>query len=718
MTNTSKSNKGLSVNDILFLLFLHKWKIIVFSVIGLTAALGYKYLREPLYESKAKLYVKYVLDRNIDSREDEPISYSPSIINAEIEIFLSLDLSKDVAAIVGPERIIQDSDKPVTVEMAAREINRGLGALSSYHSNIIEVSYKNQDPKLASEVLSHLVNRYYKKHLEVHRSVGAFDFVSEQTDQVRTRLRNTEEELKRLKADGGIVSIQGSVDSIEKRRDDLQDQLLKSEVQVAELQAKTKELEALLGLKSKITDGEEAEGEAAVSLLEFEIPDASILEEFSEIETELDRLKVREEQLASRFAPDNRLVVSIRSQVDNLEKQRRVLISEYPALQAESEEGEKDALDPLMEAKSDRAKLVAAEARIKVLKRQLEELDDARNLIASSSTEIQALERRKQSEEDRLLYFENALETARVDEALDPAKMPNISPVQQPSMAERAASTSADKKIMICLAGGGVGLGVALALFIELVLQRRIRRPLEVEKRLGIGLMLTIPKIETRKPTVPLLGGGTGSALQPSAFGGLRPYAKSIRDRLCYYFDSNNMKHEPKLIALTGLTKGAGTSSLASALAASFSENGQKRVLLVDMSVEPSSGMNLDITKRDLRFREVGDNLYLASTKSDQEVQERLEEESGDQITTNRLYELLPTFRASDFGYIIFDFPEFSPANMTMFMDNVLLVLDSENINQDRLSYAYGELVKGNHNVTCIYNKETQHAPLWLSEAS
>ncbi len=166
------------------------------------------------------------------------------------------------------------------------------------------------------------------------------------------------------------------------------------------------------------------------------------------------------------------------------------------------------------------------------------------------------------------------------------------------------------------------------------------------------------------------------------------------------------------------MTKGAGTSSLASALAASFSENGQKRVLLVDMSVEPSSGMNVDITKRDLRFREVGENLYLASTKSDQEVQERLEEEAGDQITTNRLYELLPTFRASDFGYIIFDFPEFSPANMTMFMDNVLLVLDSENINQDRLSYAYGELVKGNHNVTCIYNKETQNAPLWLSEAS
>ena len=63
----------------------------------------------------------------------------------------------------------------------------------------ILVSYKNAKPELTTLVLNELVNRYFNKHLEVHRSAGAFDFVTQQTDQVRARLNQTEDALREIK---------------------------------------------------------------------------------------------------------------------------------------------------------------------------------------------------------------------------------------------------------------------------------------------------------------------------------------------------------------------------------------------------------------------------------------------------------------------------------------------------------------------------------------
>src|SRR5207253_9143519 len=101
-----------------------------------------------------------------------------------------------------------------TKEDAARTIASGLSLTTHKGSNIIFASYKNRDPELATLVLSELVNRYFNKHLEVHRSAGAFDFVTQQTDQVRARLNQTEEALKELKEKAGIISLADSTGAL------------------------------------------------------------------------------------------------------------------------------------------------------------------------------------------------------------------------------------------------------------------------------------------------------------------------------------------------------------------------------------------------------------------------------------------------------------------------------------------------------------------------
>ena len=60
--------------------------------------------------------------------------------------------------------------------------------------------------------------------------------------------------------------------------------------------------------------------------------------------------------------------------------------------------------------------------------------------ISEFGPQIAQLERTKEIEENNYKYFQESLEKARIDEALDPSKMPNISAVQKPSPAMRAKS--------------------------------------------------------------------------------------------------------------------------------------------------------------------------------------------------------------------------------------------------------------------------------------
>ena len=110
-------------------------------------------------------------------------------------------------------------------------------------SGIIFVFYQNPDPELATLVLNELVNRYFEKHLEVHRSAGAFDFVTQQADQVRARLNQTDDALKALKAKAGIASSADSAASLNAEVIKIEDAFHSEETDLAEQRARVKQLE-------------------------------------------------------------------------------------------------------------------------------------------------------------------------------------------------------------------------------------------------------------------------------------------------------------------------------------------------------------------------------------------------------------------------------------------------------------------------------------------
>src|SRR5947208_4802134 len=244
----------INLTNILFAIFKWKRTILAFALAGIAIAAAIYFFYPASYESDARLLVRYVLERSgydpVDaisgSSRGSGISYD-GVIAAEVSILTSWDLSVQVAEALGPNRVLPDSKAP-SVVAAAAAINSGLSTTTAKGSNIIEVSYQNPKPEVATAVLNELVSRYFTKHLEVHRSAGAFDFVSQQTDQVRGRLGQTEDTLKQLKAKAGILDLKDSISALNGEAAKTAEQLSIAEGDLAEQRAKVKLMEGSTGL--------------------------------------------------------------------------------------------------------------------------------------------------------------------------------------------------------------------------------------------------------------------------------------------------------------------------------------------------------------------------------------------------------------------------------------------------------------------------------------
>jgi Mrp family chromosome partitioning ATPase len=374
---------------------------------------------------------------------------------------------------------------------------------------------------------------------------------------------------------------------------------------------------------------------------------------------------------------------------------------------------------------------VLLQSRINVLKQQLSQIQGEAANVDEAESKISDLQRKKQIEEGNYQYFATSLEQARVDEALGPGRVSNISSIQTPTPAFKDRSQRFKTAMMMIV--GGIFAGVAWAFLIEFYFDTSVKRSTEIETKLKLPLFLSIPDIR-RNGAKHLAGAaerrqlqlGSGDApdngnLQIVAWetgSFLNPFYDALRDRLMGYFESINLTRKPKLVAVTGTDKGSGVSTIAAGLAASLSETGDGRVLLVDMNLERGAaqqffrgkpGCLLDDAllseKRDNAM--VQENLYVVNEGSHSEKLQR--------VLPKRFASLVPKLKASDYDYIIFDMPTVSQTSMTArlagFMDMTLLVIESEKTNRDAVQQANSLLALSKANVGAVLNKTRKYVP-------
>ncbi len=721
----------VDLTEIYYTLFRHKWKIAICTVLGLAAAGAFYYIERPLFISQARLFVRYVITdaKTVRPGNDDVITKSPdmsgeTIMASEEQILTSMDLVTRVAERIGPERLLGVPKTEADLNLAAILIRRNLVVDTARGSSVIAIGFKHADAALVQPTLREILDQYLKMHVDVHRAAGMVgDFLAQETDQLRTRLAQTEDELRKANQKAGVISLDEAKQTYSKQLAGLREQILAAQAELGERSTILNELTNIPSI-----DKPDAAATTSVKAAP-EIPAAKI-EEYRRASGRLELLQRREQELLMRYTADSSPVRETNAQITVAEAAKRQLEHDFPALAptvpAQSVQPYPTSKNPTaasMDLRLEAARVTALQAKIKILGAQADSLRAEAANLDTLEGRITELRRKKQLEEGNYLRYAASLEQSRINEALGSGKVSNISQIQAPSVPMLDASKTI--KITVGIGIAGLALGLAWAFAIELVFDRSVRRPSHVA-RLRLPLILSIPRTRQRrqgwlrrpkKDERMVLPGQTAHS------DALLAFHETLRDRVISYFERQNLTHKPKLVAVTGLGAGAGVTTIAAGMAQSLSDTADGNVLLVDMTTtqgsarqfakgKPTCGMDemLDARGGGREGARVDANLYVVT-----------ESRQTDRLSRNlpqRFSQLVPKLKASDFDYIIFDMPAVSEISITPrlagFMDIVLLVTESEKTDRDALHRATTLLAESNAHVGAVLNKTKRYLPSWL----
>jgi uncharacterized protein involved in exopolysaccharide biosynthesis len=195
-----------SLRDLYYVLFRHKWRIFVFFLVTMVVTAVGVALTSDIYLSEAKLLVRLgrenvTLDPTATTGTIVPVRPShESAINTELEILKSQEIAEMAVDSIGAEVLaykehpVDDSSGKTIAKIkrplyvlakrirqlrarsgAAAESDRRDRALRMVMDNFeietpkmgstITLSYKSQNPQLAREVLTKLMDSYLEKHI-------------------------------------------------------------------------------------------------------------------------------------------------------------------------------------------------------------------------------------------------------------------------------------------------------------------------------------------------------------------------------------------------------------------------------------------------------------------------------------------------------------------------------------------------------------------------
>jgi uncharacterized protein involved in exopolysaccharide biosynthesis/Mrp family chromosome partitioning ATPase len=730
--------QGLELGDIYYILFRHKWKIVLCSLAGLLAA-GAMYRSEaPPYQSEAKLLVRYIISESKTTGPttgNTPAKISPdergtTIMNTEMEILNSMNLAGQVVETIGAEKILAKAGGGTDSVAAAVLIRKNLTVSVGQASSVIHVTFRHPDAEMVTTILREVVDRYLKMHVEAHRATGMLgEALAAEADTLRSRLNQTDEELRRAIARAGAISPEIAKEGMSNQIVSIRREIQNYESELAARLAVFEELK-----KTQSSSVAEPVKNDAVP----EVP-PSVLDEFRTVYGQLTRFQSVEQELLLQFTPENLRVKEIQARRIEAEQKVAKMREQHPGLLKVSTPT--DMRDPAaqqaVEISTAWIQITSYQAKIKELNAQLDRIRADMARLDREEGPINELKRNKELQDQHYRYYQAALEQSRINQTLGDGKVSNITQIQTPSPPFRAEM---DLRKIGLTAVIGIFAGFTWAFLVEMYFDRSVRRPKDLQRLLRAPLLLSIPCLRPRdlalrleSPTQPALtsdgNNSSGHAIvaatpEPVSFGridALQPFHETLRDRLIGFFESRNLTHKPKLVAVTGLRRGAGVTTTAAGLARSLSETGEGNVLLVDMTAEQGSAQQFNKGKPVCGLDEaletrshalVTDNFYVVSESS-----------NSDRLSRNlpqRFTRLVPKLKASGFDYIIFDMPAVNQLSITprlaSFMDMVMMVVESEKTDREMVEGACAMLAESKAHVGIVLNKTKNYVPNGLQQ--
>jgi len=389
-------------------------------------------------------------------------------INSIIEVMGSRAIMEKVVDAIGLD---PPADSELDREKGIALLMKAITIWSPRNTNVIGVACEAHSPERAQEVVSTIVKTYMDEHLRLNSTPGSYEFFDEQSKLLKSQLDEASSALRDAKSDFNLASIEGRRDALQKQVASVQTQILDTESGLAASAAK---IASMRGSLSQLPE----------SLLKrFALPNSTATS-LRELHYEL---QTREQELLAKYTEQHAAVIAIRQQVQAME---RIMLEEQP----DRSQATTAAL------LAEQSTYESLEARGKALGEQSKRLADELAMLNEQEVRVKELERNVKVAESSYLSYMASLEQTRVDQALKRQAISNINLIQPASLIHKPTSPKKGLTLVIALVAGLCG-GIGLALFSQ-QLDHSLKTPEDVEKRLGLPMLVSIPKLDSQQLVV------------------------------------------------------------------------------------------------------------------------------------------------------------------------------------------------------------------------
>lgn len=405
-------------------------------------------------------------------------------INSEAELLQSPDVLEKVVLATGlaepkdfgPSAFLHRSrTQAERVARAVQALAKSLKVQNKTNSNLIEVTFSSTDPRLSQAVLRSLASAYQEKHAAVHRPPGSFEFFAQQTAKYHAALEASEARLKSFGTEQG-----GAAPDLV--RSDLA-------VQVANAVGKMHETEeAIAGDERRIRDDrDQMRITPPRSATKQDTNAANLLLE--QLGSSLLAAQKRRLELGMKYDSRYPLV----QEADQEIAETKAAITRAENTPYINQEIDRDPTYELLREDLAKAEvdLAVQRASLAAVKRGIQNMQTQMGDLDQKAITQQDLQRDLKANEDNYLLYLAKREQERTADALDQARIANVSVAVPPNM-PAIPEYGFPLLLLIALASAFI-LSIGTAYTAD-YFDSSFHTPSEVADMLGIPIVVAMPK--------------------------------------------------------------------------------------------------------------------------------------------------------------------------------------------------------------------------------
>jgi succinoglycan biosynthesis transport protein ExoP len=521
-----------SLRDILYILFRHKWKIVLIFITGAVGAVSYVVTTPDYYASEARILIQN--DRGAltvrpggggDGRiVQEASTLGTDALRTELGILKSPEVMGAAVDLIGADRILRSAlqtEKPegrtvvrppsriqvvkrwykdqkkqvmgklnlLPTPLGPREgaiVTLGLNfeaAQTMGGSGVLKLTYAARNPVVARDVLEAIIKAYQEVKLDLRERQRPDHIIQSRIAEVEIRLRETNSQLDKMRRELNVSSLQDEKKMLSEQLSSLEGQQKSASIEIDASRAKIESIQKSMGDRAKFSLDEGLE----------KIADPAV----DEARKKLTDLRLQEIDMGRRYKPESREMRELRQRIKETESMIGKMESVPGAVRRNS--------DPVKEGfytmlETERAVLASNRAKLAALNIKVDEVRGSLNNLSSHETELGRLEDQAQTLQEQRKMLVKGQTDIQIDEMLTSSRFSNVQ-IVQPAMLPFGTLRSQRKKMALMGIGIVMGLvaGAALAFVIEFM-DHSLKTNEDVERRLGLPVLVAIPRVRNPKP--------------------------------------------------------------------------------------------------------------------------------------------------------------------------------------------------------------------------